>query len=128
VRTPHGLGIAIGGAVVVLGLTLVLTLGVTLVGCRSTGKELPGSTYCDTTAGSSLVPQSQIPSGSCKGSSTCIAFTAGEPCANPAMDAGECEWTCTCVDDTWTCTSTCSSMCAEVPDGFVADFSDVDGS
>ena len=109
--------IAIGAS----ALVLATTLGATLVGCRSGGKALPGSTYCDPTAGSSLVPQSQVPSGACKGTETCIAFTAGEPCADPAMDAGECEWTCTCIDETWSCTSSCSTMCAEGQDGFTGD-------
>jgi hypothetical protein len=70
---------------------------------------------------------SSVPSGACTGSATCIAFTAGKPCANPAEAAGDCQWTCTCFENDWECTPSCGgAMCTGVQDAAVEDAADTD--
>jgi hypothetical protein len=89
-------------------LIFALWLGTLLLGgCRSKGSSFPGSTYCDPKSGSSEIARSSLPNGACTGSATCLAWTAGEPCADATQAAGECQWTCTCVADAWDCTASC---------------------
>jgi hypothetical protein len=105
---------------------LFLWLGVSTVvaGCGKKQSEFPGSTYCDPKSGGSLIPRSSVPTGTCTGTATCIAFTAGAPCADATQAPGECQWTCTCVADAWDCTTSCGgAMCTSPADAFVVDSS-----